>query len=383
MTTQSTTAAPVANTKAGKVAAKAAQVAAEAETARIAAEAKANEPPPPPFIGGQPAPEAVVVTLSRDRIVGIDPDFVSIQRGFNVRDFGSVETIAHVADMKALIEANGLETPLDVRIIPDNGVDGLRVAVVRGETRLRAIREIRDEKGASAFASIPVRLAADKTEAEQAVDFIVSNSGKRLSMLETLDVLARLRAEGWEPKDCERALNFSRTAMKNLEILGWATPVIRDLLRASLLSPSHVVEALRDTNGEPEKVAAVEKKLEKQAERLKNAGLQVAKGRSATGEAREKKDGTIRTRETFNALVRAHQSCLAATVPKDFKALDLVALQKLVGRVRGFSMDALKNAGAPLVAPIVVTGGSKTKATASANGSTEGDAGDEGEGDGE
>lgn len=339
--------------------------------AKATGDAKAPEAPTappepqPPYIFGEPVPEAIAKALSRDATVRVDPSFLSVARGFNVRDFKAKENVEHVQNIKGLIRSAGeVEEDLRVRIVPDNGTDGLRLQVIRGETRLRAINELRTEDGPSAWATVPVRLAPERDEVGETADFLISNTGKNLSMLEQCTVVARLKAEGLKGPEVQKKLNFTHTAMRNLEILSWAPPALRDAISEGYLSASRVIEKLRDTEGEPEKVGLVEKSLVRLAEKMKAEGLQAAQGRKAdvegedTGDARKAgKDGIVFNREIFKGFIGWAQDCNSLTEPKDLKDLSAEDLRKVLSKIRKGARNILENCGAPMKRPIQVAGG--------------------------
>ena len=299
--------------------------------------------PEPDYYFGEILPEGHA-TIGTGVIAQVDPSYLSIKRGFNVRNFKAKENVEHVQALRELIEPNGVETPLWVRY--DTTAEGARLVVVRGESRLRAVLAIRQDKGPSAMPTVPVILAPNKSSAEQVIDFVVESSGKNLSMLETLDAVNRLRADGVSRKTVQERLAKSHTFMRNLEILAWATPEVHAAIADGWLSATNVIDKLRESDGDETLANLASKKLMAAAERAKNAGEKAAKGKKAPGDdesgeedgRKSKGDGIVYNKATQRALIRAIQDTLALLTPA-----------KQFPKQRETLKAALTNAGAPFV----------------------------------
>lgn len=336
----------------------------------------------PPYLFGEPAPEGVIADLSQDMISTIDPAFLSVVRGRNARNFSAKANVEALDEMVASLLANGQENPIKVEVIGEDTVtgEGPRIAIVAGETRLRAILKIREDKGAARFPNVRVILAPEKSEIEREIEQVTDNSGNKFSMFELLTVMQRLMAAGMRKKaDIQERLVLSHTAVRNLEILGWATPAIREAVEAGWLTATWVIEKLRETNGEPEKINLAEKAILKVAAKRQAEGQQAAKG-SKVDDDTEAPDGRVMrekngmfNRATYNSLVSLCRSIYTTLGDKGIVSLceragidnkdDQDALaEALQSAVRQGIENCFESAEIPFTDPAVTEAAEKAKA---------------------
>lgn len=302
----------------------------------------------PPYLFGSEVPQSVIETLSQNTITEIDPEFLSVVRGRNARNFQAKANVEAVEEMTRSLLANGQENAIKVEIIPADDVtgEGPRVAIVAGETRLRAILAIRADKGAARFANARVMLAPEKSEIEREIEQVTDNSGNKFGMFEMLTVMQRLTAMGMRQKaDIQERLVLSHTAVRNLEILGWATPAIREAVEDGTLTATWIIEKLRETNGEPEKIGLAEKAILRVANKRREEGQQAAKGQQVdegdgTDDGRRMRETNGQfNRTTYNTLVN-----LLRSIRSTLSGEGLVALLERAGIEGQDDQDALSEA---------------------------------------
>jgi ParB-like chromosome segregation protein Spo0J len=291
-----------------------------------------NQPKPAYPLGEPVKDSALLKSLAPDRVIDVPLKYLSIEEGFNVRDFTSAENKDHIKRLAVLIGVSGVETPVHVRAVGD------RIVITDGECRVRA-SVIAAEAGSKEVATIPARLDPHgEDEAYRTESLVVKNTGRPLAMLETLEVIKRLRAFGRTQSDVQAALGFTRTHMSNLNLLDLATPPVREYIRLGKVAPTTVVDLIRDYKDEPEiveqAVAKAVQRVEKQE--AKGAGGAAADGR-VTKKTLDPADGVVYTRTTFDGLIRVHQRLLADMTPaQNFR------------KWRNWIRQALENVGAPL-----------------------------------
>lgn len=301
----------------------------------------------PPYLFGEAAPAGIIADLSENQIIEIDPAFLSVVRGRNARNFAAKANVESVDEMASSLLANGQENPVKVEVIPEDSVsgEGPRIAVVAGETRLRGILKIRENHGPARFPSVKVILAPAKSLIEREIEQATDNSGNKFSMFETLTLMQRLMTLGMRKKsDIQERLVLSHTAVRNLEILGWATPAIREAVEDGTLTATYVIEKLRETNGEPEKIGLAEKAILRKANQLREEGKQGGKGVKDTdddapdGRQMREKNGLF-NRATYNSLVS-----LCRSIRDTLSEQGIVALCERAGIDNKDDQDALSEA---------------------------------------
>jgi ParB-like chromosome segregation protein Spo0J len=280
---------------------------------------------------GEPAPPALIKTFAPNRVVDVPLKFLSIEEGSNVRDFTSFENKDHLKRLAVLIAEKGVETPIIVRIAGES-----RIVISDGECRVRAAHAAR-EAGSKKVATIPALLDFNLDDPAGRIEsLVVKNTGKPLAMLETLEVVKRLRALGKTNPEIQSALGFSRYHMQNLGLLDLATPPVREYIRLGRIAPTTVVEVIRDNRDDLEAaekgVLDAVKRVEKQEAKGAAPGGKVTKSKVAPGEV-------VYTRSTFHGLIRVLQRLLAEMTPAtEYR------------KFRNWVRAALENAGAPLEA---------------------------------
>lgn len=160
----------------------------------------------------------------------IDPRELQVDESYNARDMKSADTKAHIADLKRSIVANGVKTPLEIR------VDGNSIFVVAGHCRHAAVMQAIE--GGAEIVAVPCIPEAKGTSPEdRVVNLITSNSGKPLNALEVGNAVKRLKAYGWADKTIAEKLGWKTTGSvkQALEIAGFGEP-IKDHVREGNIS---------------------------------------------------------------------------------------------------------------------------------------------------
>jgi ParB/RepB/Spo0J family partition protein len=245
--------------------------------------------------------------MAEDQVYRLPLESISVDADFNARDFSTPENKDHVARLAKLIGESGIQNPLRVRI------DGDRVILVDGESRLRAAYKAK-EAGSKLVREVPVLIDMDSDDETKRVEaLVVKNTGKPLSMLETLAVVKRLLALGKSKADIQTSLQFSRTHLANLMLLDKATEQTFDYLKDGAISPTLVVDLLR-LHKEPEiaekAITAAVKRAEREAEKS-NAEAPPSKKKSKRARPGE----IIYTHGNFTHLIRILQDVYATLTP--------------------------------------------------------------------
>lgn len=171
-----------------------------------------------------------------------------------------------------------------------------RVIVVDGHTRLSAVL-LAIEEGAD-IESVPVCLLPKSTNMDDIlVSLVVANAGEKLTMLETSIVVKRLQARGsMEDGEIANKLGVTTTQIDNLSILAAAPKAVHQMVAASQVAASTVIELIRKVG--------VEKAVAQLKEQL------------AAANANGKKNGKI-TRKSLPSMQFA--SALKRSAPRLFE----------------------------------------------------------------
>lgn len=256
---------------------------------------------------GLPADSDIIASITADQVIYVPTAMVSVEKGFNARDFTTPENKDHVARLAKLIGANGVENPARVRI------DGDRIVLTDGESRLRATLSL---NGSAKGTSFPVLLDPDGDDETRRIEsLVVKNSGRSLTMLETLSVVSRLEARGLKAKDIQDSLGFTRTHYGNLKLLGKAPEIVLEYVREGRVSATLVVDLVREYKDDPETVAKSIISAVKKAEReVANASAADAK-KKATKRDVEDEDGVTYSKGNMDGLIFAMKEAFHLALP--------------------------------------------------------------------
>jgi len=258
----------------------------------------------PTFSYGTPVPGLVMV---EDQVYRLPLESISVDADFNARDFSTPENKDHVARLAKLIGETGIQNPLRVRI------EGDRVILVDGESRLRAAYKAK-EAGSKLVKEVPVLIDNDSDDERKRVEaLVVKNTGKPLSMLETLSVVKRLLSLGATKAQVQESLQFSRTHLANLMLLDRATETTFEYLKEGVISPTLVVDILR-LHKEPEIAEAAITRAVKRAEREAEKANESAPPSKKKGK-KARPGEIIYTHGNFTHLIRILQDVYATLTP--------------------------------------------------------------------
>jgi hypothetical protein len=261
---------------------------------------------------GQPAPAALVESLAPDRVVDVPLRYLSVEAGFNIRDFTSFENMDHLDRLARSIAEHGVTSPVRVR------VSGNRIVIIDGEGRIRAAWSAR-EAGSKKVETIPAHLDSSADDPTHRVEaLVVKNTGRPLAMLEALEVVKRLLALGKTQAEVQTMLGFGRTHMQNLALLDLATPKVREFIRQGRVPPTVVVDIIRGCPDDPE---VVEKSIDYAVRKVERQDARAASLAAALGDGRVTKSkivaghGIALTRSNLAALVATMQKLYADMTP--------------------------------------------------------------------
>jgi hypothetical protein len=272
--------------------------------------------------------ESIILSALKPGIVAHIPiEKINVEQGFNARDFSTPDNKDHVARLAKLIVANGIENPLRVRI------DGKYIVLTDGESRFRAVLKIRDEGKHSISGTVPCLLDVEGTDEKDRISsLVVKNSGKSLTILETVDVVKRLGNLGVNKKDIQRMLGFSPAHMTNLGILDKVADEIKTFIRQGKISATTVIDLARELTPEDLKATVVKAIKRAEQDARESGGKVSSKATKAdTGE------GPVYNKTVFNGLINCLQKVFASLTPAaDYR------------KQRSWIRNALENANAPV-----------------------------------
>lgn len=185
----------------------------------------------------------------RSDLYKVNPFSIQVAENFNVRDFDTAEMKEHVDQLALSISANGLETPLKVRM--KNG----KITLVDGECRLRGIVRAIEEYGAE-IRSIPVMVAAKGTnDAEASLSVITANAGKPITSLQTAIICDRLVNNfGWSPTDVAAKIGKTEATVNRYLELNSMPECAKKMVKAGKISVTLAHEVSSKYENDDEKV---------------------------------------------------------------------------------------------------------------------------------
>lgn len=187
---------------------------------------------------------------SRRDLFSIEFKYLKMVDGFNVRyDYGDLNELARS------IAENGVKVPL--RGYKEQGF----YFITDGHRRYRAMA-ILHSQGIEVRAPFLVE-TKDYNNEKRTLDLLLTNEGKRLTMLEESEVYARLIGFGWTQTEIHRKTGKSATHISNCVLLMSATTKTKNLIKEGQVSASLVVDSLKE-NG----TKAVEERLGEVIEEL-------------------------------------------------------------------------------------------------------------------
>jgi ParB family chromosome partitioning protein len=171
----------------------------------------------------------------------IDPRKITVDPTYNVRIDGPELEEAN-AILYASLKANGLVTPLRVRIEGENPV------LVQGHRRLSQIMKlIEDGHPFETVQVLPEPRGTD--EQTRTIDLITSNSGHPLSMLEKAEVFKRLLAFGWDAAKIAEKAGITPKQVGNILDLGAAPEAIKELVSSGQVSATTATKLVQSQGG--------------------------------------------------------------------------------------------------------------------------------------
>lgn len=120
----------------------------------------------------------------------VDPDIIIVPKGWNPRDFTTPENKEHLAGVKASLKEVGQKHALLIT------TDGDKIILEDGETRLRAIKELRAE--GIPFDTVLVKKAQAADPEQRLINTLTGNTGKPLTKLELGEAFSRFIKWNWD-----------------------------------------------------------------------------------------------------------------------------------------------------------------------------------------
>lgn len=174
---------------------------------------------------------------SRNRLKRRDMFFVNFENlkiveGFNVRyDYGDIEELANS------IEQNGVKVPLR------GYKEGETFYITDGHRRYKAL-QLLNKKGLEISAPFVSEVKGYNDE-QRTLDLVITNDGKRLTLLEEAEVYGRLLNYGWGVAEIAKKVGKSITHISNCTLLLEASTLLKKQIREDKVSASTVIEMLK------------------------------------------------------------------------------------------------------------------------------------------
>lgn len=172
----------------------------------------------------------------------IDPATIQIELGYNARDWADKSNQEHLADIKAKIRRNKFQRSgaLTVRLDPEADV----VYLVHGETRLKAVMELRAE--GVLIPTVPC-VAEEKatTPIQRKIANQEDNESKPFSLLEKGVNYAWFRAQNNTVAQIAESFGKSVAHIEEGLILADAPEALKAQIREGVISPSEALRQIR------------------------------------------------------------------------------------------------------------------------------------------
>ncbi|MCL2311708.1 MAG: ParB N-terminal domain-containing protein [Firmicutes bacterium] len=181
-------------------------------------------------------------TIRKD-VFQIDPKFLTVEEGHNVRDFETDRVKEHIETLAANIAENGVLTPLECRRETvgkdESGEVIYKYVIVDGECRYRAIRSLEDSE--NPVIRVPVILERPhNNEADRICDMLNANESLRFSPIELGTAYKKFLQLGWNETGIAQKLGKSVNHVKEcLSLLGYDESVV-NAVRTNKVSASNV-----------------------------------------------------------------------------------------------------------------------------------------------
>ena len=167
----------------------------------------------------------------------IDPDEILVEPGFNVRDFTLQENIDHLAKIKASLKENGQIQALLVE------TKDRKIYLRGGETRLRAIRELRSD--GVEWPLVLVKKVDSADDDKRLIVSLVENSGKPFNAAEEAEAFGRLVKWSWTPERISKATGRTLGYVTQALELTNAPAEVKALVATGTATKAAAVQATR------------------------------------------------------------------------------------------------------------------------------------------
>ena len=183
------------------------------------------------------------ISLSTLDMFRMDPMRIETVEGFNVR--GETPALAaHLLWLKESIRQNGVQTPLTIRL------EGEKVLLVDGHTRLRAVKELISE-GVEFPTGVPcVPEGRNTTHEARTLRLLTANNGLPLSALEKAEVFHRLMTMGLSVAMIATQSGYTTKQVQNLLTLEDAPDEVREAVRDGQVSATEAIKTVRKHGAE-------------------------------------------------------------------------------------------------------------------------------------
>lgn len=161
-----------------------------------------------------------------------DPRKIRVEEGHNPRNYELAENRAHLDELKASIQENGVQQALLVRFEAGQAI------LVDGECRLRACLELLQEKAVPEEFRVPTIQVKANNEIDRLVIALTANTGKSLSKWEIGTAFRKLEKYGLNPETIAKKMGQSVRFVNEALTLSDAPEEVKQQLSEQAITPS-------------------------------------------------------------------------------------------------------------------------------------------------
>ncbi len=186
--------------------------------------------------------ESAINPITRSDVSWVDPRMVIIRDGFNTR-----KLLGDIDGLAASINVRGVRRPLEgFKEKQENGET--KVIVIDGERRMTAVKQLLAEGLSPDAIKVPFLLRKKPSMEEQLLSMIVSNDGKRMTILEEGHAFLRLVGYKWTNVRIAEQLGKSTAYVSNALLLAKAPMSIQLDIESGKISATEATNVLRKSD---------------------------------------------------------------------------------------------------------------------------------------
>lgn len=218
------------------------------------------------------------IAAGRKEYFLVDPSLIQVDPDLNVRQEGPARE-ARIAEMMSMIAAQGLLSPITVRL------KGETMLVVSGHTRLEAIRRLNANNPTTpTYVTVPCLVErAGTTDAERSLTLLTENEGQPLNQVEKADLFKRMNVlYGYTEEMIAQQAGIGLKQVQNLLTLALASTEVKEMISSGQVSATTATKIIAKEGSEAATVtltAAVEDAVAQGRAKATTKSISVAKAK--------------------------------------------------------------------------------------------------------